>query len=57
MFANLHFSYSPNSFCYRGSYFKYRGGRTQISVDAFCGGLSGRVSSEVSSDVQFGVYG
>ena len=30
MFANLHFSYSPNSFCYRGSYFKYRGEGSHI---------------------------
>ena len=37
------FSFSPNSFSYRGPYFKYRGEGLQIMIRF--GGLSGRVSS------------
>ena len=43
---------SPNSFSHSGSYFKYRGEGSQIFRIRFGGGLSGRVSSEASFDVQ-----
>ena len=45
--------FSPNSFSYRGSYFKYRGEGSQILWIRF-GGVSGRVLSEVSSDICMG---
>ena len=41
-------------FCYRGSYFKYRGEDSQIFWIRFGGGLPGRVSSEVTPDVCMG---
>ena len=47
--------FSPNSFSYRGSCFKYRGEGSQMFWMRLGGGLSGRVSSEVSS--VGGVYG
>ena len=42
--------FSPNSFSYRGSYFKYKGEGSQILWIRFGRGLSGRVSAEVSSE-------
>ena len=46
---------SLNSFSYRGSYFKCRGEGSQIFWIRF-GGLSGRVSSEVSFDGRAGRF-
>ena len=48
--SDLCVCFSPNALAIRGSYFKYRGEGSQIYWIRF-GGLSGRVSSEVSSDV------
>ena len=47
MVGNTHFYFSPNSFSYRGSYFKLGGEGSQILWIRCGGGLSHRVSLEV----------
>ena len=50
----LNFHFSPNSFSYRGSYFKLGGEGSQILWIRAGGGLSHRESLEVSSGVSRG---